>query len=226
MHTKEVALEVSNGTVRTHSWGETPVAKAKVTLNGKDLIMLLLYVPGFRSQKLESISGRTRITKIIFLFEKEVWPRFKFNEVITQEDLPDFRPYHFGPFSSDVFSDIEFLKNLKLLKITIEQSEQPSEEEALEYKWWLEEVDVTEEEPGDYQTERFELTPLGVSFVEQRLLPRLKPEQYLALAELKARCNGISLKTLLRYVYSKYEETTTNSKIRDEIMENDGPRNN
>jgi uncharacterized protein YwgA len=212
---------MSNGTVPTHAMEATPMAKAKVTLNSKDLILLLLYMPGYRGRTSESISGRTRITKMAFLFERELWPKFKFDQIITESDLPDFRAYHFGPFSSDVFGDLEFLKNLGFIQVLPDGStEPPSEEEALEYQWWREEVEAPNGDgASDYRPEVFQLTELGERFVEHKLISRLSDEQQEALVKLKERCTGTSLKTLLRYVYSKYEDQTINSKIRDEILD-------
>ena len=186
-------------------------------LNGKDLILLLLYVPGYRGEKCEGIVGRTRIMKMIFLFRKEVWASFKFDKVIPEEYLPNFIPYDYGPFSTTVYSDIEFLKNLTFVTSGDEMLE-TTEEEALEYQWWLEEVDLGEQELSAYQAERFALTPKGRSFVEDILLGRLSMEQIRVLSAFKVRCTSVSLHTLLKYVYTKYKDYTSNSKIKEEIF--------
>jgi len=189
----------------------------KGRLNSKDLILLMLYLPGFRKEKCEAIAGRTRITKMLFLFEKEVWPKFRLGRTISLDDLPKFVPHHFGPFSSTVYGDISFLINLGFIEVDSNSDTQASEEEALEYQWWLEEGDVEPDTASSYEPETFKLTPLGTRFVEECLLPTFRDDQVKALSVLKERCTGVTLKTLLEYVYSRYEDFTIKSKIRDSI---------
>ena len=79
----------------------------KKELNGKDLLLTLLYLPGKTNQINEKIIGRTRITKMIFLFEKELYKNF---DNIKEDNLPDFFAYDYGPFSKELLDDIRFFK--------------------------------------------------------------------------------------------------------------------
>lgn len=66
--------------------------------------------------------------------------------------------------------------------------------------------------------EEFSLTAWGREFVEGGNAGTLSTEQWGVLDEFKSRCTRTSLRSLLKYVYTKYPNTTTESKIRDEIL--------
>ena len=63
----------------------------KKDLNSKDLLLSFLYSPGIDSKINEPIVGRTKLTKMMYLFEKELYSQF-FEESI-QIKLPIFKPY-------------------------------------------------------------------------------------------------------------------------------------
>ncbi|MGB9662854.1 MAG: hypothetical protein ACPL5F_12725 [Moorellaceae bacterium] len=75
--------------------------------------------------------------KMVFLFEKEVYPKFKQDKLITEEDLPQFIPYDYGPFSKQVYDDLEFLIDLGFVE-TEATSEQVERGEEAEYWLWEE----------------------------------------------------------------------------------------
>ena len=56
-------------------------------LTGKSLILLLLY-PSESGGSQNSIAGRTRLMKMGYLFEKEIWPDFK-GDTPMESVLPD-----------------------------------------------------------------------------------------------------------------------------------------
>ena len=78
----------------------------KKELNGKDLLLSFLYSPGMGTVKNEKIVGRTKIQKMMFLFEKQIYQDF-FSENL-QISLPEFSPYYFGPFSRELYEDLSF----------------------------------------------------------------------------------------------------------------------
>lgn len=82
----------------------------KKDLSSKDLLLSFLYSPGIEAKINEPITGRTKLTKMMYLFEKQLYSQF-FEESI-QIKLPDFEPYFFGPFSKQLFEDLAFLKQL------------------------------------------------------------------------------------------------------------------
>ncbi len=192
--------------------------RAKTSLTGKDLLLLLLYVPGYHGAPYEPVLGRTRLTKMVFLFEKEVWPEFKFDRIVPDNVLPVFFPHHFGPFSQTVYSDLDFLANLGFVLAETNSNSQVAEEEALEYEWWLREAEQTVEQPTVVVPEIFRLTDTGIRFAFERLVPILSQDQTEALATLKARCSSVPLRQLLRYVYTRYSEFAVNSAIKEQVF--------
>ncbi|RKL61624.1 hypothetical protein DXT63_15615 [Thermoanaerobacteraceae bacterium SP2] len=193
-------------------------------ITGKDLILLLLYAPGRTGEYNEKIEGRTRLQKMVFLFEKEVYPNFKKDALISEEDLPKFESYHYGPFSKQVFDDIEFLIGLGFVEV-ISSDEQIDMGEQEEYKQWLEETGIEENWGSDndiviFEKQAFILSDIGKKFVEEKLWPALSDNQKNAIAGLKLNCTEANLNSILHYVYKKYPDFTTKSRIRDEILGN------
>ena len=185
--------------------------------SGKDLLMLLLYARGHRGQRCEPIRGRTRLMKMAFLFDKEVKQKLAHGRV-GEVDLPEFKAYSFGPFSAQVFRDLEFLVDAQFVAPSDVAGAAPPEEEVEEYRYW-QAIDG-EQEDAEYpeQEQEFRLTALGREFVEGEFAATLSPEEWAVLDAFKARCTSAPLRSILRYVYTRYPETTRKSKIRDEIL--------
>jgi uncharacterized protein YwgA len=189
---------------------------AKIT-SSKDILMLLLYSKGHTGKQCEPIRGRTRLMKMVFLFDREVRQKFGFSKTVSQVRMPDFKPYDFGPFSAQVFSDLEFLQDLGFVCVEPVDGVEPLPEEGLEYSHWQSD-EGTEDDVGEpVGGQEYSLSPLGRSFVHDELLSELAEEQQGLLDEFKRRCTGVPLRALLRYVYDKYPDMTTKSKIRQEI---------
>jgi len=190
---------------------------AKVT-SSKDLLMHLLYAKGHTGKQCEPVRGRTRIMKMVFLFEKELSRKFNLDKAIAKEALPEFSAYDFGPFSSLVFSDLEFLVDMSFVSPRSVQDSRVVMEESMEYSYWQAGADDESEDAGPQHEEDFSLTALGQQFVKEGHAGQLTIRQQEVLDEFKARCTSASLRALLRYVYTKYPDTTTKSRIRDEIL--------
>ena len=189
----------------------------KVT-SSKDLIMLLLYARGHVGKQCDPIRGRTRLMKMVFLFKEEIRRKFNLEKAIPKEAIPDFKKYDFGPFSAQVFSDLEFLVELGFVQVKRANDTEPLPEETLEYEYWQAAAASDEERESPICEEEFSLTPIGRGFVEEELSRGLTKQQWTILDEFKARCTAASLRALLRYVYTKYPKWTEASKIRDEIL--------
>lgn len=182
--------------------------------------MLLLYAKGHRGEKCEPIRGRTRLMKMIFLFDKEVRRKFNLERNIPHDAIPDFAPYHFGPFSAQVFNDLEFLVDMGFVEVRQVEDGESLAEEGLEYDYWQAGAGVEEEREDDLGQEEFSLTRLGREFVEAGEAGKLTDEQWSVIDEFKRRCTSGSLRTLLQYVYSRYPEMASESRIRNEILPN------
>lgn len=186
--------------------------------NRKDILLLLLLSPGQSQLKNEPILGRTRLMKLVYLFYKELASDLPSFETISGDKQHEFRPYHFGPFSKDVFDDIQFLWNANLIDEQTggELSMAEFSESRLFYDEVLIERIESQEATEDYSEPIFKLSEKGVAFSE-RLYNLLQPRERKALQEFKARFNALPLATLLRYVYMNYPESAAESRIRNSI---------
>jgi uncharacterized protein YwgA len=185
--------------------------------NRKDFLLTFLFSPGCSNQVNEEIAGRTRITKAIFLFKKEIWKEWRFESLFPV--LPDFTAWKYGPYSSDVFADLEFFVKIGFI-ISSEAPETvvPTIEAAEEYERFEEDGSDIEEEISEYTEEVFKLSDLGMRYVRERgLYESLSDHQRQTLSAFKCKVVNITLKDLLRYVYGKYPEQTSKSVIKDAI---------
>lgn len=189
-------------------------------LNSKDLLVLLLYLPGHREETCQPISGRTRLMKMVFLFEQELWRKFKFDKQIAQSDLPNFEAYDYGPFAKAVLDDVEFLKGLGFIETAVETDEQEARDELTAYSGWTKKNSTSEQVDGgnEYIPERFKLSHIGKGFAEEKLLPRLSQNQKDALAKFKAASTKTPLRQILKYVYEKYPSYGDKSKIKEQFV--------
>lgn len=184
--------------------------------SSKDILMLLLYAGGSSGKFCEPVEGQTRLMKMVFLFKKEL--ANKLDKIIDHAALPSFEAYDFGPFSSEVYSDLEFLVNNKFVVVTSDEKGGTSENKELEY--WRATLGSQDEAPSEYVGRSFALTDLGRDFVQEVLLDDagITPSQLAILAEFKKRCVEAPLRALLKYVYTRYESMTTKSKIKEDIL--------
>ena len=82
-------------------------------MTGADYLLLLLYL-----DNCSAINGAIRITKMMFLFNMEIAPVLKKKGVsICDEDLPKFSAYNYGPFSKDVYEQVELFQSIGFIKV-------------------------------------------------------------------------------------------------------------
>jgi len=190
--------------------------KKKIT--GSDFLLLFLYL-----NDCEPINSAVRLTKMMFIFEEEVYPLLT-NKNITIDNLPVFMPYNYGPFSKDVYVQLELFNNIKFIQI-----------KNLKSKEIMEEVDDWEENSFDddffeNQEEykkindgkffQFILLETGKQFVEDEILEFMSKEDIEILEMYKKRIVSTSIRDILKYVYVKYPKMTENSIIKTEILGN------
>ena len=201
----------------------------KEKINGKDLLLLLLYVPGSTGGEYEPVRGRTRLTKMIFIFEKEIYKKFEFDKILPEDVLLKFEPYKYGPFAKDLYSNIEFFRNIDFINLRYIQYERTAEvtsegkAEAGEFVYWEENMIVNEDTTDiaqieEVQIEEFYLTEIGKRYVKEKIIPILSENQLEALEKFKSTLNGISLQKILRYVYNKYPRYSADSEIKEKIL--------
>jgi uncharacterized protein YwgA len=190
--------------------------KSKIE-NSKDLLLILLYAPGIKAN-CDPIQGQTRLMKMIFLFKKELQKKFNFNHILGEDAFPDFTAYDYGPYSGKVYEDLEFLVNIGFVQVRKNGQIEVTEEEKREFDYWTATSSSNDELNTDILGREFTLTSIGKGFVEEELWPKLSDNQKNIITEFKKRCTTTSLRSLLRYVYTKYEDMTTKSVIKDEIL--------
>lgn len=182
--------------------------------SSKDLLMLLLYAKGKRGEACEAIVGRTRLMKMVFLFDEEIRKKFNLGEVVPKKILPEFEAYDYGPFSAQVYDDLKFLVNMGFVKVSGSDNKELLADEVEEYEYWQA---ISGDEDRPFQ-EQFTLTDVGRKFVEKKLQGELNGEQWQVLDEFKMRVTSASLKALLKYVYTRYPSKISKSKIRDQVL--------
>ena len=160
---------------------------------------------------------------MMFLFNKEIAPQLrKAGATINEEDLPDFLAYNYGPFSKDVYEQLELFQSIGFVK----SKNLYASEEMLEVDDWEENAFETEFSEGaskysnnqDGRFMQYRLLSLGKKYVEAEILPNQEKAQLDILSAFKQRIVSLSPKMILRYVYTKYPEMTEKSLIKDEVL--------
>jgi uncharacterized protein YwgA len=193
---------------------------SKKELSGKDFLLSLLYCPGKGDKENEPILGRTRLTKMVFLFEKEIKREF-FSDIDIS--LPKFDSYNFGPFSKELFDDLSFFVSIGFIhteetSIPISNVEKKEIEMALDDDW--EDAGFEESEQESVEL-RYSLSQQGLKYVVENIWGMLSDIQKENLKKFKQQINTISLDSLLRYVYNKYPDYTDKSIIADRYIDDE-----
>ncbi len=188
----------------------------KNKLTGADALLLLLFL-----DNQTPIDGAVRLTKMMFLFENEIAPILKNNGIIL-DNLPEFFAYNYGPFSKDIYEQLELFSNIDFIKINNlkakeelvevdDWQEQPFENETVES-----EKDIELDEDGKYY--QYVIEDLGISFVNDEIIPNVSEDAIKLLTDFKKKIVSLSPKAILKYVYTNYPEYTKNSVIKDEVL--------
>lgn len=187
-------------------------------LSSSDYLLLLLDLDDRKP-----IVGAIRLMKMMFLFDKEISP------IISQKGakldvMPDFVAYDFGPFSKDIYEQIELFQNLKFIK-TDSVSTNDSTDELDDWETlYGEDIFDVELKDGyrklniDYKSIKYAIEDRGHRYVEKMIIPELSKEVLDLLLNFKKKLNSVTTQQLLYYVYSRYEKYTTESKIKTRVL--------
>lgn len=176
------------------------------------LLMNILHARGSSGERDEPIEGITRLTKLLFLLKEE--------SNIANQFI--FMPYKMGPFSSEIYKVIEFMKTYPeatdegaLLKVIEKKAGGGINPEALKY---LSDAASDADDPQDIQfdTSVFTLTDTGKK-VASKVWANLKEEDRHSIEAIKMKYAGMPLKELLRYVYGKYPDMAVKSEIKRQL---------
>lgn len=181
--------------------------------------MLLLYAPDASGRKKAPIQGQTRLMKMVFLFNKELKKQFQKDGNINDTVFPEFKAYDYGPYSAQVYADLEFLVNMGFVEVDEATDGEISEEERSEFDYWTATGSADDDVDLNQLGKTFQLSSMGSNFVEKKRESwGITPNQLKLLTEFKTRCCEASLRNLLRYVYTRYPEMTDKSKIKDDVL--------
>ncbi len=185
--------------------------------NRKDILLLLLFVQGASKKTGEPIVGRTRFMKLVYLFEKELMQKLGSFKGVKGK-VHGFIPYYYGPFSKEVFEDIQFLENVSC--INEESGEESSMAESSELNFFYDDLIIDriekEEAEEDYTEPIFSLSEKGTEFARE-MYEGISPSERKSLQDFKAKFNSLSLSALLHYVYSAYPKLAAESRIKDSL---------
>lgn len=188
-------------------------------LNGKDILLAFLYYQGITEKLCEPIIGKTRITKMMYIFEKEMKSKFS---NLENGELFEFFAYNYGPYSKELMENISFFESIKFINTEeTEESLMPDEIDDMlsdinDYVGYgaevlLEEIDIPN------QT-KYVLTDKGRKYFEDKIIENLTQEQEKLLVEFKKKINTLSLDQILSYVYNKYPDSAEKSNIKDKYL--------
>ncbi|OYR66490.1 DUF4065 domain-containing protein [Halorubrum ezzemoulense] len=140
------------------------------------------------------VHGVTKVQKLLFLVEQET----EFFQEYEEDIAFNFAPYKMGPFSENVYTELEFLLSMGAI------SSHPMDEP---------EISMTDSE---LRQKTFQITPKGEKIATQ-LSNQLEPEYDDELRDLVETYNDLPLRELLRYVYQTYPNFAVESEIITEL---------
>ena len=153
----------------------------------------------------EEIKGITKVQKLLFLVENETRFGSKYSEDISFH----FKPYKMGPFSAEVYSQVELLLSMNAIEA---EDAQGSPSEGYEMKEW-------EPKSGSESLshKKFITTRKGHRIgeaLEEVIDKKTKND----LKKTVREYNSMPLRQLLEYVYKNYESMTEKSEIKEEVL--------
>lgn len=176
--------------------------------NLSDLLLLLLYVPGESGRVGEPIRGITRLQKVLFLLVQESEIGKKFAEKLS------FQAYRYGPFSSELYDSIDFLKEMELIETTYQKYDALTQK--VEESEYGEDYESVEEESEPDRIEVFELGSVGKAMAED-IFEELDESQKNELENIKKVVNSLPYLELIRFVYKKYPDYAKVSEIKKKV---------
>lgn len=187
-----------------------------------DLILTLLYAPDASGQIASPVLGVTRLKKLIFLLTIEAG-------LLSQADKEErftFKPYKMGPFSAEIYDEVDFLEALGLVesrKVALERhrikEEEPAAREELMLFFDEQVLDKyqRQENPELDEPKEYRLTPRGKEKTKN-IFDALPEREQKLLSDYKSKWNQKPLKELIREVYKRYPEYAMKSEIKDYIL--------
>ena len=188
----------------------------RLKLTRRILLMMLLAAPGASGEPYEPVQGVTRVEKLAFLLERILLE----NRVLPKEVF-GFEAYDFGPFSSQVYGDLEFLSQQGLMS---EVPGPPEPEGVVESESALRTMlGASADESQDAKEPVFSLNSQGQALAAAKLMSSAQtdPETREAMrvaGTIKAAFAQRPLSDLISYVYRRYPDYAEKSTIRHRFL--------
>jgi len=128
----------------------------------------------------EPIEGRTRLQKMVFLMQQELKQRGQSGAVGTEYD---FIPYDYGPFSKELYDDLDAMIDQEF----VDDTEEPLRSGKVKYIY---EIEGDGEDLVDSEKETWEDADAIMQLAQ----------------EIKEDYNDMLLSELIEYVYSEYPD--------------------
>ena len=175
-------------------------------MNRKDIILLFLYAPGISGEKAVPIKGITRFTKLLFLLKAI------YNIDKEVKNYYSFEPYKLGPFTDELYDDLEFLENVHLIEVKIREFVEESEtlEKGEILYDLLVDADVDALSSDSYNEYEYRLTNKGREMAEE-IHNTIAPSARESIHCVKREFGSLPLTEILRYIYRKYPEMAKKS---------------
>ncbi len=181
-----------------------------LSMEKSDLLLALLYSPGRSGKSAEPIAGITRMTKLIYLLREEG----------HLDDTFKFVPYKMGPFSSEIYSEIDFLQNFPTPSKSLLLVEKDSPAEQINPEQFKFLNDMAGEDEGGLESDDvnaiYKLSSIGIKVAEQ-IWKTLPTDARELISKVKTTYGSLPLRKLLRYVYDNHPDMTINSEILDQV---------
>lgn len=163
-----------------------------------DVVILLFYIAN-------KIEGVTKLQKLLFLIEEETDFFKKYEEKI---DI-NFEAYKMGPFSQEVYEEVEFLLNIGMIEKRPMAYDSSDSYEVRDH--------IRDDGSEGLSNKVFVLTEKGEK-AGKKLEEVLEDKYFRELEDIVSRYGKLPLSDLLEYVYENYEAYTTESTIREQVL--------
>lgn len=189
-------------------------------LGRKQMILLLIGLTEDSASSKQKLGGITRIQKLLFLLEKELG-------IVPSNSSFGFINYKKGPYSRELYDDLELLENLGFIQSVVTGDQVEDEEETTSFtfeeliygKASSPSLEYEDGIQGDlYESKAYHLTSKGLLKVQDLLSGSDLNITINGIRRIKSQFSNLSLSDLLYYVYTKYPETTTESDIKEQVL--------
>ena len=185
--------------------------KEKLTYN--DMLLAFMYAPAIGDQVNHPVTGRVKLEKMLYIFEKEVSDKYFTNNL--EISYPSFEPYYFGPLSESVFESIRFFISSGMIteeeSATLRYVADKTEEEEI--------FDDTYAEETSFYEMTYKLTDVGKGYVEERIWALFTPKQKEVLRKFKHQADKISIIGIIKYVCTKYPHMAKGMEVPENFLD-------